>query len=137
MKEKTTPRDKLPSVVRRMTAGKMLARGASVAKVAEKMQMGVATVRRYREIIDEGGLDALRAMSIGGRPSALDEPALKWIEKALLGSAQIHGFPTDAWTNGRVRELVASRYGVTYSRVYTWQIVTNMGLGHRLSKSTR
>jgi hypothetical protein len=37
----------------------------------------------------------------------------------------------------RLRELISARFGVQYSRVYAWQIATNLGLGHRLSKSSR
>jgi transposase len=67
----------------------------------------------------------------------LDRTALEWISMALHGSAREHGFPSDAWTNSRVRELISRQFGVHYSRVYTWQIVSNLGLGHRLSKSAR
>jgi transposase len=76
-------------------------------------------------------------MSVGGRASVLDGAALEWIAAALSGSAREHGFPTDAWTNARLRELIKVRFGVSYSRVYAWQLATNLGLGHRLSKSSR
>ncbi len=82
----------LPSVMRRMTVGRMLLDGASV----------------------------------------LDRDALDWIAKALQGSARTHGFESDAWTNARLRELIERRFGVRYSRVYIWQIATNLGLGHLL-----
>ncbi|WP_144143624.1 helix-turn-helix domain-containing protein [Paraburkholderia sp. BCC1884] len=129
--------DELPSVARRMTAGKMLAEGASVAHVVEVLRMSPQTVERYKAILDEGGLDALRQMSIGGRPSALDDDARQWLAAALNDSARAHGFPTDAWTNARVRELLTTNFGVSFSRVYTWQLVSKLGLAHRLSKSTK
>ncbi len=120
-----------------MMAGRMLTEGTSVDAVAEALHLSAYTVRRYKAILDEGGLDALKQISIGGRSSVLDDTARQWIADALLGSAREHGFKTDAWTNGRLRELIAIRFGVHYSRVYTWQIATNLGLGHRLSKSPR
>jgi transposase len=67
----------------------------------------------------------------------LDEAALGWIESALNGPASVHGFPSDAWTSNRLRELILARFGVSYSRVYAWQIATNLGLGHRLTKSRK
>jgi transposase len=76
-------------------------------------------------------------MGVGGRASVLDQEALAWIAAALRGSAREHGFESDAWTNGRLRSVIESRYGVRYSRVYVWQIATNLGLGHLLSKSRR
>lgn len=127
----------LPSVVRRMNAGRMLMEGASVAAVAEALHLSTETVRKYRSIIAEGGLEALRKVSVGGRTSSLDGAALEWIAAALNGSACEHGFPTHPWTNARLRELIKMRFGVSYSRVYTWQLATNLGLGHRLSKSRK
>jgi transposase len=127
----------LPSVMRRMTAGRMLLRGNSPEKVASELHLSVATVKRYKALIDTGGLEALKALSVGGRTSALDANALAWIAKALHGPARAHGFDSDAWTNSRLRELIETRYGVKYSRVYIWQIATNLGLGHLLSKSKR
>ncbi len=129
--------EELPTVTRRMNAAQMLLAGSSVGAVAKALHLSTATVKRYKAVLDEGGLDALKKMSVGGRSSALDAAALEWIAAALRGSAQAHGFPSDAWTNARLRELIGSRFGVQYSRVYTWQIATNLGLGHRLSKSSR
>jgi transposase len=129
--------EELPSVVRRMNAGRMLMEGASVLAVAEAMHLSTDTVRKYRAIISTGGLEALQKVSVGGRASLLDGAALQWIAEALSGSACEHGFPSEAWTNARVRELIKTRFGVSYSRVHTWQLATNLGLGHRLSKSSR
>jgi transposase len=108
-----------------------------VETVAEQLHLSVQTVRRYKATIDRGGLDALAKMGVGGRVSALDRDALEWIAQALRGSARLHGFESDTWTNARLRELIERRYGVRYSRVYVWQIATNLGLGHLLSKSRR
>ncbi|MDR5783386.1 helix-turn-helix domain-containing protein [Caballeronia sp. LZ065] len=129
--------DTLPSVARRMEAGRMLMGGASVETVADALHLSVQTVRRYKALVEEGGLDALGKMAVGGRASVLDRAALEWIAEALQGSARMHGFESDAWTNARLRELIERRYGVRYSRVYVWQIATNLGLGHLLSKSRR
>ncbi len=129
--------ENLPSVVRRMTAGQMLLDGMSVEQVADQLHLSMATVKRYKALVDEGGLEALRQLAVGGRSSALDQEALVWISKALQGSARLHGFESDAWTNARLRALIETRYGIRYSRVYIWQIATNLGLGHLLSKSRR
>ncbi|MDR5739650.1 MULTISPECIES: helix-turn-helix domain-containing protein [unclassified Caballeronia] len=129
--------DSLPSVVRRMTAGRMLLEGVSVEQVADELHLSLQTVRRYKAMVSEGGLDALAKMGVGGRASVLDQDALGWIATALQGSARDHGFESDAWTNARLREVIERRYGVRYSRVYVWQIATNLGLAHVLSKSRR
>jgi transposase len=129
--------ENLPSVVRRMTAGQMLLDGASVEAVAEQLHLSTQTVKRYQAIVSAGGLEALQKMGVGGRSSVLDQEALEWIASALKGPARAHGFESDAWTNARLRALIERRYGVRFSRVYIWQIATNLGLGHLLSKSRR
>ena len=129
--------DELPSVSRRLAAGKMLSNGASNEEVAHALQIAPVTVGRYRKILETGGLDALRQMSTGGRPSVLDDGARQWLVKALSDSARAYGYESDIWTNSRVRALLASRFGVNFSRVYTWQLVTKLGVAHRLSKSAK
>lgn len=115
----------------------MLLDGSTVAEVAEHFRMSPQTVRRYLALIEEGGLDALKKIGRGGRTSVLDRTALEWIAIALSGPATRYGFETEAWTNARLRKLIDMNYGVQYSRVYVWQIATNLGMGHRLSKSSR
>jgi transposase len=106
-----------------MTAGQMLLDGVSVENVADQLHLSMATVKR-----DKG---------VGGRSAVLDQAALEWLAEALKGSARVHGFESDAWTNARLRALIERHYGVRYSRVHVWQIATNLGLGHLLSKSRR
>ena len=130
-------KESLPSVIRRLTAGQMLLDGHSLDEVALQLQLSMPTVRRYNLLVRSGGLDALRELSVGGRKSVLDEATREWIASALRGSARAHGFDGDGWTNARLRALIEARVGVRFSRVYVWQIATNLGLGHRLSKSQR
>jgi hypothetical protein len=33
-----------------------------------------------------------------------------------------------------LHELILAGFGVNYSRVYTWQIATNLAPGHRLTR---
>jgi hypothetical protein len=61
----------------------------------------MATVKRYKALVETGGLEALRQLGVGGRSAVLDQTALEWIAAALKGSARVHGFESDAWTNAR------------------------------------
>jgi transposase len=127
--------ESLPSVVRRMAAGTMLVDGATLGDVAYQLHLSMPTVKRYQALIQRGGLDALRELSVGGRTSSLDHATREWIASALRSSATSYGFDGDAWTNARLRALIQSKIGIRFSRVYVWQIATNLGLGYRLSKS--
>ncbi|HZZ12226.1 MAG TPA: transposase [Paraburkholderia sp.] len=126
-----------PTVERRRKAGTMLLNGVPLAEVADKLHLSMTTVRKYQRLVGEGGIEALEGLSVGGRVSVLDAQAMTWIAEALAGSAREHGFDSDAWTSTRLSELIRQRFGVTFSRVYTWQLATNLGLGHRLTKSRR
>src|SRR5258708_13609 len=103
--------EELPTVTRRMAAGKMLMDGASVSDVAAQLHISENTVRKYKAMVSQGGLDSLKQLSVGGRASVLDEAALQWIESALSGPAGIHGFPSDAWTRNPLREAVLAGFG--------------------------
>jgi transposase len=131
------PIDELPTVIRRMQAGRMLLDGASLDEVANALHLSLGTVRKYRAMVREGGLEALKQLGVGGRSPALDAAAMEWIASALRGSAREHGFASDAWTSKRLCDLIHARYDIRFSRVYVWRLATNLGLGSRLSKSSR
>ncbi|OAJ55247.1 transposase [Paraburkholderia ginsengiterrae] len=131
------PNDDLPTIARRLAAGQKLLDGIPVAQIAEEMGMAKTTVEKYRQVLEEGGLDALRNISVGGRRSALDGAARAWIAEALRGSPRDYGFDADGWTNTRMRELIRRQYGISYSRVYAWQLATDLGVSHRFGRSGR
>jgi transposase len=102
--------------------------------VVHQLHLSMPTVKRYKALIKCGGLDALPELCEGGRASSLDQATREWIASTLRGSATIYGFDSDAWTNARLRSLIEGTIAIRFSRVYVWQIATNLGLGHQLSK---
>jgi len=127
-----TPKDQLPSVALRMRAGQMLVDGQTPDSVARELGISTTTARRYRTIIEDGGLNALASLSVGGRKPILDAKALEWIANSLRGSPLAFGFESDQWTDGRLQSVIGRRFGVQFSRVYVRQIVINLGLAERL-----
>jgi len=127
----------LPTIARRIAAGELLLTGASDDMVMNELRLSKVTVRRYRKLVESGGLDALKLMGVGGRESALGAEGYLQIAAVLQESARVYGFESDGWTNARVRLLIERKFGVRFSRVYVWQLVTNLGLGHVLTKSRR
>ncbi|SMG56430.1 Winged helix-turn helix [Paraburkholderia susongensis] len=71
----------------------------------------------------------------GGRHSALGVADLDWIAQAFKGSARDYGFDTDGWSNARMRELINRQFGISYSRVYVWQLATRLGVSYRLGRN--
>jgi transposase len=112
---------------RRVRAARLLLKGEKPAKVAELVGAPRQTVYRWLDVLREGGIEALREMSKGGRPSQLSLEHLAELREALLAGPMANGYATDLWTLKRVRLLIEKRFGVSYSDVHVWRILGAMG----------
>ncbi len=80
---------------------------------------------KYRE----GGLDALRAKAVPGRPPRLDGKQLRWLYKAITTKNPLqYRFEFALWTRGMVRELIRERFGVGLSDVSVGRLLKKLGL---------
>lgn len=93
------------------------------------LAVGVArqTVYTWKGLLDEGGIDALRAVPERGRPATLDEQQLADVRRALLQSPTSHGFGTELWTIKRVRLLIERMHGVRFSPSHVWRLLGALG----------
>jgi hypothetical protein len=66
---------------KRLRAGRMLLAGKGCADIAEAVGVARQTVYTWKALLDEGGIDALRAVPDPGRPARLDDP--NWIRDGL------------------------------------------------------
>jgi transposase len=78
--------------------------------------------------LDEGGIDALRAVPEPGRPGKLDEGQLASVRKAVLQSPTAHGFGSELWTLKRVGAVIERMHGVRFSQAHVWRILGALGL---------
>ena len=110
---------------RPMPAGKTQAQAAHAVGVARQ------TAHTWKAPLDEGGIDALRAMA-GGRPAQLDSSQLDGLRVALRQGALARGFGTEPWALKRVRRVIERMYVVTFSEVHVWRPLGAMGFSsHR------
>lgn len=80
---------------------------------------------KYRE----GGVDALRAKAIAGRPPKLSGEQLRKLYKAITTKNPMqHRFEFALWTRAMVRELIRERFGVRLSDVSVGRLLKKMGL---------
>lgn len=119
------------AVKRRVRAGRLLLAGKSPPEVARTVGAPRQTVYRWREVLEAGGIDALRDMSKGGRPSRLGGDELSQLYVALLEGAQAHGFATPLWTLKRVRLWIERQFGVRYSEVHVWRLLGQLGFSNQ------
>lgn len=73
----------------------MLLAGQGCADVAKAVGVARQTVYTWKGLLDEGGIDALRAVPERGRPAQLDEQQLAAVRATLLRSPTEYGFGTE------------------------------------------
>jgi transposase len=122
----------LPSVALRLKAGEMLLAGKTPTQTASALGICVQTARRYKSVVEEGGLEQLRRMSVGGRKPSLDAHARAWLSEALSSSATVFGFESDRWTDGRLLTVIEREFHRRYSRVYARQLIIELGFANSL-----
>jgi transposase len=120
---------------RRVHAGRMLLAGKTPAQAAHAVGVARQTVYTWKTLLDEGGIDALRAMPGRGRPARLDDEQLQALGRTLLQSPTEHGFGTELWTLKRIGALIERQYGVKFSQTHIWRILG--GLGFSVQKPER
>ena len=77
----------------------------------------------------EGGLDALRAKAIPGRPPRLDGKQLRWLYQVVTTKSPLqYRFEFALWTRGMVRDLIRERFGVRLSDVSVGRLLRKLGL---------
>ena len=69
---------------KRLRAGRMLLAGKRPAEVALAVGVARQTVYTWKTLLEEGGIDALRAVPGRGRPAQLDQAQLASVRAALL-----------------------------------------------------
>lgn len=112
---------------KRIKAGRLLLAGKGCAEVALALGVARQTVYTWKRLIDEGGIDALRAVPERGRPASLDEKQLASLRTALLQSPTGHGFGTELWTLKRVGALIERMHGVRFGQTNVWRILGCLG----------
>lgn len=91
---------------KRLRAGRMLLAGTRPADVAEKVGVARQTVYTWKGVLDEGGIDALRAVPSRGRPAKLDESQLEGVRRAVLQNPTEYGVGTELWTRKRIGVVI-------------------------------
>lgn len=112
---------------KRLRAGRMLLAGKRPAEIAEKVGVARQTVYTWKGLLDEGGIDALRAALSRGRPAKLDASQLEGVRRAVLQSPTEHGFGTELWTLKRVGTVIERQYGVRFGTTQLWRILGALG----------
>jgi transposase len=112
---------------RRLLAAKLLQEGKGVRKVGRLVGAAPSSVSRWKQELDEGGLEALKAKPHPGRPARVSTEQKKQLEQVLLKGPLAAGFATDLWTLARVARVIEREFGVRYHPGHVWYILRDMG----------
>jgi transposase len=108
-------------------AGRLLLEGKGVREVSRLTGAAPASVSRWKQKVEQGGLEALQAKPHPGRTPKLTGKQRQELEEILLKGAGAAGFPTDLWTLSRVTEMIEREFGVQYHPGHVWYILRDMG----------
>lgn len=125
LKQKVSLNERLEP--RRLEAAALFQTGKRVFEVAEQLGVAYETAHRWKSRWQKGGLDALRSRGKPGPDKQLNPEQLAELQRLLLAGAPAAGYEHGLWTLGRMRALIAERFGVRYSEVAVWKLLRELG----------
>jgi transposase len=122
--EKTDERTNSRKASRRdaFTAGEM-----KQVEIARHLGVTEAAVSKWKKQLAEEGPQGLQLRKATGRPPKLDETARQALVKKLEEGAMAAGFPTEQWTQARVKKVIEREFGVSYHQNYISRLLDDLG----------
>jgi transposase len=108
--------------IRLLEAGEM-----KQVEIARHLGVTEAAVSKWKRQLAEEGPQALRLRKATGRPPKLDKAAKKALIKKLEEGAIAAGFPTEQWTQARVKRVIEREFGVSYHQNYISRLLDDLG----------
>ena len=112
---------------RRQHAVAMMKQGLKPTVVAKALQVSLVSVGRWQKAVEEGGVKALAAKPVPGRPPKLDLAQRQRIGQLLLKGPAHFGYQTQLWTLERIAEVIEKTFGVSYDPSQVWRILMALG----------
>ncbi len=124
---------------RRQLGGKLLAQGKGVREIARLLEVAPSSVSRWKQAVQHGGRQALRAKPHPGPRPRLSRAQKAWLIAKLQKGPCKAGYPTELWTCPRVAEVIRQHFGVSYHPAHVWRLLRALGWspqkpGHRARK---
>jgi len=113
----------------RVRAVQQIEEGAHPEDIAEALGFARSTVFKWMARSREGGLEALKARPVPGRPPKLSGAQLQRVYTLIVGTdpRQLR-FEFALWTREMVRELIRREFGVRLSAVSVGRLLHKLGL---------
>ena len=113
----------------RIRAVRQIEQGAHPEEIAQALGMTRAAVYGWLAKYREGGLEALKARPVPGRPPTLSGSQLQRISTLVVGNDPRQlPFTFASWTRAMVRELIGREFAVRLSEVSVGRLLPKLGL---------
>jgi transposase len=113
----------------RIRAVQQIRAGAHPEAIAEALGLARSTVFGWMAAYRQGGLDALRARPVPGRPPKLSGTQRQRLYGLVVGSDPRQlGFKFALWTRAMVAELIRRQFGVRLSVARVGRLLRSLGL---------
>jgi transposase len=113
----------------RIRAVRRVEEGESPEVVIRALGFGRTVIYDWLAKYREGGLEALRAKPVPGRPPKLAGAQLRWIYQTVTSKNPLQlRFEFALWTRAMVRDLIRERFGVRLSEVSVGRLLRKLGL---------
>jgi transposase len=113
---------------RRAEAVDLLAAGEmKQVEIARYLGVTEAAVSKWKKELASGGPEALRMRKSSGRPAKLDQEAKQKLVQELEKGALAAGFPTEQWTQARVKKVIEDEFGVSYHQNSISRLLDELG----------
>ena len=103
----------------------------SLHEIARRIGCNASSVMRWRNALQRGGPEALKAKPVAGRPPRLTLKQKKQLVHLLTQGAVAHGYRTELWTTQRIADLIERRLGVRYHRNHVGKLLHQIGWSHQ------
>ena len=103
------------------------AREMSQAQIARHLGVSEATISKWKKVLEESGPTGLQAQKASGRPPRLSAAQKEQLVEKLEGGALAAGFPTEQWTQARVKQVIEEEFDVSYHCDYISRLLKGLG----------
>ena len=113
----------------RIRAVKRVEAGESPEDVIRTLGFSRARIYEWLAAWREGGIEALRAKAIPGRPMKLSSEAIRFVYQTVTTKNPMQmKFEFALWTRDMVRELIREQFNVRLSEVSVGRLLRKLGL---------
>ena len=96
-------------------------------QIAARLATTRQSVNRWLRDARRGGIKAIRAKLVPGRPERLSSRQRHALRQMLIKGAQAAGYHTDLWTCPRISQVIRLKFGKSYHVNYLPRFLASLG----------